>query len=98
MVDEILTKIRNPVNQELWLMDRFGTSVNHLLFLSLGYDSEHDTNQGMVQYSWRRSGVTFTLWLGLFPISLVFTKTFRLPPRPPTFFKRDQYENYLDLN
>ena len=37
MVDGILTKLRNPVNQDLWLTDRFGTSVNHPLFLSLPY-------------------------------------------------------------
>ena len=35
MVDGILTKLRNPVNQDLWLTDRFSTSVNHPLFLSL---------------------------------------------------------------
>ena len=35
MVDGILTKLRNPVKQDLWLTDRFSTSVNHPLFLSL---------------------------------------------------------------
>ena len=35
MVDGILTKLRNPVNQDLWLTDRFSTSVNHFLFLTL---------------------------------------------------------------
>ena len=35
MVDGILTKLRNPVNQDLWLTDRFSTSVNHPLCLSL---------------------------------------------------------------
>ena len=35
MVDGILTKLRNPVNQDLWLTDRFSTSVNHPLFLTL---------------------------------------------------------------
>ena len=37
MVDGILTKLRNPVKQDLWLTDRFSTSVNHPLFLSLLY-------------------------------------------------------------
>ena len=37
MVDGILTKLRNPVNQDSWLTDRFNTSVNHSLFLSLHY-------------------------------------------------------------
>ena len=37
MVDGILAKLRNPVNQDSWLTDSFGTSVNHPLFLSLGY-------------------------------------------------------------
>ena len=40
MVDGILTKLRNPVNQDLWLTDRFSTSVNHHLFLSLVYSLE----------------------------------------------------------
>ena len=35
MVDGILTKLRNPINQDLWLTDRFSTSVNHPLFLTL---------------------------------------------------------------
>ena len=35
IVDGILTKLRTPVNQDLWLTDRFSTSVNHPLFLSL---------------------------------------------------------------
>ena len=35
MVDGILANPRNPVNQDLWLTDRFSTSVNHPLFLSL---------------------------------------------------------------
>ena len=37
MVDGILTKLRNPVNQDLWLTDRFSTSVNHPLVLTLPY-------------------------------------------------------------
>ena len=32
MLDGILTKLRNPVNQDSWLTDRFRTSVNHPLF------------------------------------------------------------------
>ena len=35
MVDRITKKLRNPVNQDLWLTDRFSTSVNHPLFLTL---------------------------------------------------------------
>ena len=35
MVDEILTKLRSPINLELWLTDRFSTSVNHPSFLTL---------------------------------------------------------------
>ena len=35
MVDGTLTKLRNPFNQDLWLTDRFSTSVNHPLFLIL---------------------------------------------------------------
>ena len=35
MVGGILPQLRNPRNQDLWLIDRFSTSVNHPLFLSL---------------------------------------------------------------
>ena len=35
MVDGILTKLRNPVNQDSWLTDRFSTPVNYPLFLTL---------------------------------------------------------------
>ena len=35
MVDGILTKLRNPVNQDLWLTERFSTSINHPFFVSL---------------------------------------------------------------
>ena len=31
MVDGILTKLRNPVNHDLWLTGRFSSSVNHPL-------------------------------------------------------------------
>ena len=41
MVDGILTKLRNPVNQDSWLTDRFSTSVNHALFLSLSMMFRH---------------------------------------------------------
>ena len=42
MVDGILTKLRNPVNQDSWLTDRFSTSVNHPLFLTLFYVTLQD--------------------------------------------------------
>ena len=37
MFDGILTMLWNPVNQDLWLTDRFSTSINHPLFLTLKY-------------------------------------------------------------
>ena len=61
MVDGILTKLRNPFNQDVWLTDRFSTSVNHPLSLSLhqGYDRvfdmnirSHESNRYALQLLW----------------------------------------------
>ena len=66
MVDGILTKLRNPVNQDLWLTDRFSTSVNHPLSLSLRYrpalerrimrkSMRERCREGQVQVHWREA-------------------------------------------
>ena len=47
MVDGILTKLRNPVNHDLWLTGRFSSSVNHPLNESLLKEIEDSLGVGI---------------------------------------------------